>query len=88
MDWQTSWIRGFDFTNTDAQIEKLFESIVAMKRVSYDLLLGAIFDEIGFNAIDDKFFKVLVLVMLAFPSSKLKTTEYLFRYKQIDWRED
>jgi hypothetical protein len=52
------------------------------------LLLDRIFDDIGFGQIRDKVFKELVLARIAFPKSKLKTTEYLFRYKQIDWDED
>jgi histidyl-tRNA synthetase len=59
-----------------------------MKRVGFDLLLGQIFDDIGFCKINDDYFRELVLARVAFPKSKLKTTEYLYRYKQIDWDED
>jgi hypothetical protein len=51
-------------------------------------LLGRIFDEIGFNKIEDKIFRQLVIYRVAFPQSKLKTTEYLYRYQHIDWHED
>jgi transposase len=78
----------FDFLKSDAQIEQLFASITSVKRVGYDLLLGRIFDEIGFGKIKDDIFRELVLARVAFPKSKLKTTEYLYRYKQIDWDED
>ena len=54
-----------------------------MKRIGYDLLLGRIFDSVGFNKIKDDFFRKLVWARVAFPKSKLKTTEY--QYKQIDW---
>ena len=88
------WIKNYtgfselDFSKSDIFIEQLFESITAIKRVGYDLLLGRIFDDIGFDQIKDKIFKELVLARVAFPKSKLKTTEYLLRYKQIDWDED
>ena len=88
------WInnqRGFqklDFTNTDEVVEKFFDSIITMKRVGYDLLLGRIFFDIGFNKVQDEYFRELVLARVAFPKSKLKTTEFLYRYKQIDWDED
>ena len=59
-----------------------------MKRIGYDLLLGRIFDSIGFNKIKDDYFRKLVLARVAFPKSKLKTKEYRYRYKQIDWDED
>jgi transposase len=78
----------FDFLKSDALIEQLFDSITAVKRVGYDLLLGRIFDEIGFGKVKDDIFRELVLARTAFPKSKLKTTEYLYRYKQIDWNED
>ncbi len=83
-----SGIQEFDFSNTDVFVEQFFDSIVSMKRVGFDLLLGQIFDDIGFCKINDEYFRELVLARVAFPKSKLKTTEYLYRYKQIDWDED
>lgn len=77
-----------DFSKSDRVIEQVIESITAIKRVGYDLLLGRIFDDIGFGKIRDEVFKELVVARVAFPKSKLKTTEYLLRYKQIDWTED
>jgi transposase len=81
-------LQEFDFSNTDIYVEQFFDSITSMRRVGYDLLLGRIFDDIGFNKIKDPYFRELVLARLVFPKSKLKTTEYLSRYKQIDWDED
>lgn len=78
----------FDFTGTDIYVDQFFDSITSMKRVGYDLLLGKLFDEVGFNKIKSTFFRELVLARVAFPKSKLKTTEFLYRYKQIDWSED
>ncbi len=89
-DWisRHTGLQEFDFLNSDAVVEQFFDSIQSMRRVGYDLLLGQIFNEIGFNKIKDPYFRELVLARVAFPKSKLKTTEYLFRYKQIDWDED
>ncbi|RUA08182.1 MAG: hypothetical protein DSY82_07345 [Flavobacteriia bacterium] len=53
-----------------------------------ELLPGKIFDDIGFNKLDDEIFKQLTIYRIAFPKSKLKTTEFLRRYAQIDWNED
>lgn len=83
-----SGARELDFSDTGTLIEQTFNAIEHLNRVGYDLLLGKIFDEIGFNAIGDELFRQLVIARVAFPRSKLKTTEYLYRYKQISWSED
>lgn len=80
--------QAFDFLKSDQMVEQLFDSITSVKRVGYDLLLRRIFDDIGFGKIKDEIFRELVLARVAFPKSKLKTTEYLYRYKHIDWDED
>lgn len=77
-----------DFSNSDSLVEQLFNSVTSIKRVGYDLLLGRLFKEIGFDQVKDEIFRELVLARVAFPKSKLKTTEYLFRYKQIEWDEN
>ena len=77
-----------DFTNSNELVQRLLGSITQMNRVGFDLLLGNIFDQIGFNQIHDEIFKQLVLCRISYPRSKLKTTEYLYRYKQINWSED
>lgn len=88
--WITDYTgdKELDFTNTNELVEKLFDSITQMNRIGFDLLLGRIFDLIGFNQINDEIFKQLVLCRITYPRSKLKTTEYLYRYKQIRWSED
>jgi len=78
----------FDFSNTNQHIESFFNSIQQLNLIGLDLLLGRLFDEIGFNKIDDEIFKQLVICRIAYPRSKLKTTEYLKRYKHIHWNED
>lgn len=89
-----SWIRNhlgqteFDFLDQHRQLDQLMSSIDRLELVGLELLLGKIFDEIGFNAIKDKIFRQLVIYRIAFPRSKLKTTEYLYRYQHIDWNED
>jgi len=83
-----SGTREFDFTNSDEAVKKLFDSITQMTRVGFDYLLGRIFNQIGFNQIEDDIFKHLVICRITFPKSKLKTTEYLYRYCRIQWSED
>jgi len=46
-----------------------------------ELIFGTLFDRIGFGAIDDKLFRHLVIARLAYPTSKLGTVDYLYRYQ-------
>ena len=78
----------FDFTNEEQLFQKIFNSIDRLELRGLELLLGKIFDEVGFNKIKDDIFRQLVIYRIAFPKSKLKTTEYLYRYQHIDWNED
>jgi transposase len=78
----------FDFSNSNQLIQNVLENITALKLSGIDLVLGKIFDEIGFNKIEDNLFKDLVLYRLVYPKSKLKTTEYLYRFSQKQYSED
>ena len=57
-----------------------------IRTVGPELIFGRIYDYIGFGVIKEELFRHLVVSRLAFPLSKLKTTEYLYRYqgKSID----
>lgn len=57
--------------------------IQTLSLVGPELLLGKLFDEIGFDTIEDTLFKALVITRLVYPVSKLKTVDYLFKYKGI-----
>lgn len=46
-------------------------------------VFGKIFDDIGFGAIEQDLFRHLVITRLIAPGSKLKTVDYLKRYKGI-----
>jgi hypothetical protein len=48
-----------------------------------ELIFGTLFDRIGFNAIKEKLFRHLVVARLTYPTSKLKTVDYLYRYKGV-----
>jgi transposase len=81
-------IQELDFSGRDVAYESFLDSISSIDRSGYDLLLGPIFDSIGFNKIHTPFFRELVIARVAFPKSKLKTTKFLYRFKQINWDED
>nr|WP_207491647.1 hypothetical protein [Myroides marinus] len=77
-----------DFSDSNSFIATILNNITSHKLVGSNLVLGKIFDEIGFNKIKDPLFKDLVLYRLIYPKSKLKTTEYLYRYEQKKYSED
>ena len=77
-----------DFKNYNSVIEGLLDGIISHKLVGVELTLGKVFDQIGFNQIEDDLFRHLVLYRLVYPRSKLKTTEYLYRYEQMTYSED
>ena len=72
----------------DELIEGVFSSLYnsSIRTVGPELIFGRIYDHIGYGNIREELFRHLVISRLAFPLSKLKTTEYLYRYqgKSID----
>lgn len=80
--------RLLDFENKDVLLEELLGSITQVKMSGPALILGKIFDEIGFDAIKDTLFKKLVLARICYPVSKLKTVDYLRRYEGYSTTED
>jgi len=64
--------------------EKLLNNIYEHKEVGTEFLLGTIFNDIGFHKLNNDIFKHLVLARLVYPTSKLKTSNYLIKYKNID----
>jgi transposase len=88
------WIKKYqgsqeiDFDNELKLYNELLQSITSHKLVGVELVLGKIFNEIGFNLIKDELFKHLVLFRLVYPKSKLKTVEYLYRFTGVFYSED
>jgi transposase len=81
-------LQELDFQNYDYFYSQVLSSITSHRLIGLDLVLGKIFDEIGFNKIEDELFKDLVLYRLVYPKSKLKTTEYLYRFAHKTYSED
>src|SRR6218665_3220535 len=85
-----NWIKGYrriqeiDFTDYRRQTDYVLDGIEAITIQGIELLLGRLFDEIGFNQIEDTLFRQLVLARLCYPASKLKTTDYLSKYQFVD----
>ena len=57
-----------------------FTGLDEIRLMGPELLLGKLFDEIGLKAINSKLFRSLVITRLVYPVSKLKTTDYWFKY--------
>lgn len=68
---------------SDELVEQVFSSLYnsSIRTVGPELVFGRIYDHVGFGCIQDNLFRHLVISRLAFPLSKLKTTEYLYRYQ-------
>src|SRR3989338_509205 len=56
----------------------------AIRTIGPEHIFGTLFDRIGFDAIAEPLFRHLVVARLAHPKSKLKTAEYLNRYRGLD----
>ena len=69
----------------DTIVEQVFSSLsnASIRTVGPEIIFGKIYDNIGFNSINEELFRHLVIARLAFPLSKLKTIEYLYRYQGV-----
>jgi transposase len=69
----------------DELVEEVFASLTnsSVQTIGPELIYGRIFDYIGFNRVNNEIFRHLVIARLAFPLSKLKTVEYLYRYQGV-----
>ena len=72
-------------SESDIVVEHVFDSLqnASVQTVGPEIIFGSIYDGIGFNAIKEDLFRHLVIARLAFPLSKLKTIEYLYRYQGV-----
>jgi transposase len=87
------WVRKqygleIDFDKTDDLFEHFIDGIKQISIIGPELLLGRIFDDIGFNKVKDELLKKLVLARLCYPGSKLKTTDHLRRFEGYETDED
>lgn len=66
------------------ETERVIGNIDALLINGTQLLLGRLYDEIGFNAVNDDVLRHLVMARLSQPRSKLATVEYLKSYFDED----
>ena len=69
-------------SENDIVVDQAFSLLdnTSIQTVGPEIVFGKIYDYIGFNTIKEDLFRHLVIARLAFPLSKLKTTEYLYRF--------
>ena len=69
----------------DVSIEMIFAALsnTSVRTVGPELIFGKIYNHIGFNQIEESLFRHLVISRLAFPLSKLKTVDYLYRFQGV-----
>lgn len=74
----------------DAVVENFLEGVASshIRTIGPELIFGTLFDRIGFNAVHLELFHHLVVARLAYPTSKLKTVDYLYRYRGIQTHAD
>lgn len=72
-------------SDEDKLVEQAFSRLSnsSIRTVGPELIFGKIYDYIGFGAIQEPLFRHLVVARLAFPLSKLKTSEYIYRYQGV-----
>lgn len=84
------WIKKYtgaqelDFTDYNHHTGLVLQGIEHISVYGPELLLGKLFDQVGFNQVEDGLFRQLVLARLCFPVSKLRTTDYLSKYQYLD----
>lgn len=76
-------VLNFELANEQMLMDLFFNGLDEIQLAGPELVLGKLFDEIGFNKIKEELFRLLVIARLAYPVSKLKTSDYLFKYKGV-----
>ena len=72
-------------SQTDASIEGFLHTLSnsQIQVIGPELVFGKIYNAIGFNAVGEDLFRHLVIARIAFPLSKLKTIDYLYRFQGV-----
>lgn len=71
-------------------VENFVESLenTQIRTIGPELIFGMLFDRIGFNVIKEELFRHMTIARLVYPVSKVKTIDYLYRYRGIVTSED
>lgn len=77
-------------TEKDLTIKNFLENLsnLQIHTIGPELIFGTLFNRIGFNIVKEELFRHIVIARLAYPASKLKTVDYLYRYRGINIEAD
>lgn len=78
----------FAFSEDELFLKQIQQNLRKIVVIGPELILGKIFDDIGYNQIPNSLFRHLVITRLIYPGSKLKTVDYLLHYKGVYTNED
>ena len=78
----------FTFSEDELFLKQLRHGLRKVIVIGPELILGKIFDEIGYHQIPESLFRHLIITRLIYPGSKLKTVDYLLHYKGLYTNED
>lgn len=72
-------------TQKEIEIETFLKSLSnrQIHTIGPELIFSTLFNRIGFDIVKEELFKHIVVARLAYPTSKLKTVDYLYRYRGI-----
>ena len=72
-------------SESDTIVEQVFSALhnSNIRTIGPEIVFGKIYDSIGFDAIKEELFRHLVIARLAFPLSKLKTIDYVYRFQGV-----
>lgn len=73
----------FSVADDELYFKTIYDNIQKVQLLGPEVVLGKIFNQIGFDVIEDELFRHLVITRLVYPVSKLKTIDYLQKYKGI-----
>jgi len=73
-------------TREDLAIESYLKQLTNLQihTIGPELIWGTLFDRMGFDVIPEKLFRHITMARLSYPTSKLKTADYLYRYQGLE----
>ncbi len=72
-------------SESDTLVDEIFSAITnsSIRTVGPEIIFGRIYDHIGYHEVQADLFRHLVIARIAYPLSKLKTVDYLYRYQGV-----
>jgi len=83
-EWIKNYLGILEFNfDEKSTVNRFLDNIESITVSGTELLLNKLYNEIGFDQIDNELFKQLVFSRIVFPASKLKTTDLLSKFQDI-----